>query len=116
VGVNDLDGVRDGQYYFTQVYKLDEYMTVYFDKLQLVLQSHLKVLFVRKFYDRFIYAMDDQQILTSGTIDFYQQVQYMKNPTEPVSLVRNFVYGTTAQQLYDRNFSTSLQPSYSVTC
>jgi hypothetical protein len=102
VGLGELMAVKNNEYIYKHIYKLDEYMTYYWKKFQLVLAANPNVQFVRKFYNRYLYETDASGYLLTGTIDAYQQVQYMKAPQDNVSLVRKYAYGSTAEKLYTR--------------
>jgi hypothetical protein len=88
------------------VYKLDEYMTIFLKMFQDLLQYNPNVQFVSKFYDRFIYTLvdpdADDPVVKTATIDFYQQIQYLKAPREPIAIVRRYIDGSTAESLYAR--------------
>jgi hypothetical protein len=50
-----------------------------------------------------MYNIDPQTgYLLNGTIDFFKQIQYLKAPSDNVALVREFVYGSTAQLIYNK--------------
>jgi hypothetical protein len=69
------------------------------------------VQFVKKFYDRFIYEpSDDGKSIKTATIDFFKQIQYLKAPQQQVAMVRNYIDGSTAESLYDRQRTADGDP------
>jgi hypothetical protein len=73
------------------------------------------VQFARKFYDRFIYEIDDAGYLLNGTIDFFKQIQYLKAPSDNVALVREFIYGSNADLIYQKQNYEPLPESITFT-
>jgi hypothetical protein len=61
---------------------------------------------LRKFYNRFLTELNSDGTIKTATIDFYQQINYLKAPQEPCAITRSYLYGSTEQTLYSRQQTT----------
>ena len=109
VKTSDIEGV----FYYECVYTLDTYMSYIQLNLELLRQEKPAVKFVRKFYDRLVYSVNPQGIL-SYTLDYVNQ-KWLGNIDEDKNyqLVRSYVGGTNPTKLWTNNNTASPLVNYS---
>lgn len=110
--INNVASEYKNEFYYDIIYSLDRYMTIYFNKLHILLNNHLLVNHLRRFGDRLEWTKDDEGNVSQIFLDIQKHKEF--GQTTPITnnqMIRKYIYGTNQQQLWTDNFSNIPVPN-----
>jgi hypothetical protein len=75
----------------------------------ILLKNNVRVNFLRKFEDRFIYDINAEGKIETATFDFFKQKQFGNIiATDNRQMERNYIYSTNSEEIYKNNYTTPI--------